>query len=545
MTMRDERWEQGLTELHETTRRMMAAESVEDVAQIVRAAAERLLDDTVATVYLLDDETLQPTSAVDLPPSIERECRALASESIAAHEPRFRTFATPTDTPYGVVAHCLGEYGALVVGRSGDTDLSGHETELVRILATNGEVALDRAIQLRKLRDREREIVDERNRLAALFENVPSPTASFVIEDDDPVVESVNPAFERVFGYTQEELVGEEIDDYIVPPGRESEAAEYNDLLQQGKNVNVEVRRLAADGPRDFLLDVVPFRLNAPNVHGYAMYTDITERKRREQELERQNERLDQFASIVSHDIRNPLNVAKGFLDVARETPEDEYFDRVETALDRVDDIVESVLSLARHGRTVTDPVPTNLAETVEAAWRNVETKDAALGVETSVDRELYGDATRLSTLFENLFRNAVEHGSTNPRSYPHEDSVEHSSTDNRDASRLDDAIDHVGPDVSVTVGILDDESGFYILDDGPGIPAENRDRVFESGFTTRSDGTGYGLAIVKEIVDAHDWTIAVEDDEHGARFEIRDVEWVTPDGMVEGSDLSETGSGA
>lgn len=494
MTRTDERWEESLTELHETTRRMMAAESVDDVASIVHGAAERLLAGAIATVYLDEAGDLRPTSAVSLPPAVEPDCRALVTDAETSSQPLVRTFSTTTDTPFSAVAHCLGEHGVLLVGRTGGTEFSGHETELVRILATNGEVALDRAIQLRGLRERESDIVDERNRLAALFENVPSPTASFVIENDEPVVESVNPAFERVFGYTQEELAGEKIDEYIVPPGQETQAGEYNDLLQQGKNINVEVRRLTADGSRNFLLDVVPFRLNAPNVHGYAMYTDITERKRREQELERQNERLEKFASIVSHDIRNPLNVAKGFLDVARETPEDEYFDRLETALDRVDDIVESVLTLARHGQTVTDPVPTDLSETAENAWKNVETMEATLQIDTAADRDLYGDSTRLTTLFENLFRNAL---------------------------------DHVGSDVTVSVGVLEDGTSFYVTDDGPGIPEENHERIFESGFTTRSDGTGYGLAIVKEVVDAHDWDITIGERKPGACFEIHGVTWV------------------
>jgi PAS domain S-box-containing protein len=60
----------------------------------------------------------------------------------------------------------------------------------------------------------------ERNRLAALFENVPSPTASFVVEDGQPVLKSANSAFETVFGHDECELVGENIDDYIVPPSR-------------------------------------------------------------------------------------------------------------------------------------------------------------------------------------------------------------------------------------------------------------------------------------------------------------------------------------
>jgi signal transduction histidine kinase len=133
--------------------------------------------------------------------------------------------------------------------------------------------------------------------------------------------------------------------------------------------------------------------------------------------------------------------------------------------------------------------------------------------------------------VFENLFRNAVEHGSTSPRSQAPEDCVEHGSTSNRTKSgdseasetprETGDAGDSV---VTVTVGSTD--SGFYVADDGPGIPESMREDVFETGYTTSADGTGFGLDIVRTIAAAHGWRVAaVEGAAGGARFEFTTVD--------------------
>ena len=489
--------EQTLTSLHDATRRMLVVDTPEEIAAVIVDASKELLELPYVGVFFESDEgdSLQPAAVAGLgdvsePPALE------AGESLAwqvFESGDSEMFVDVADHPSvhnpdthieEEIIHPIGEYGVMLVGASERETLSRADCDLVSVLATNGEAALDRAERVRMLHDREAELRHERNRLAALFENIPSPTASFVVEDGEPVIRSLNPAFERVFGYSESELTGENVDEYIVPPDREPEAEVYNEKLRQGQTVNVEVRRVAADGPRDFLLDVVPFRLEEPNVHGYAMYTDITDRKERERELERQNDRLEEFASIVSHDLRNPLNVARGYLELAEEMGDDEHFERADTALERMHDIIESVLALARQGRSLDETVAVSLSAAAGEAWRNVETAEATLDV--AGDATLDVDPSRFGSLLENLFGNAVEHG---------------------------------GPTATVTVGATDD--GFYVADDGPGVPREHRDAVFKSGETHSEDGTGFGLAIVKGIAEAHGWSVAITDAEGGgARFE-------------------------
>jgi len=232
--------------------------------------------------------------------------------------------------------------------------------------------------------------------------------------------------------------------------------------------------------------------------------SELTRRRTTEQ-LQQQNERLDEFASVVSHDLRNPLNVAEGRLMLAREEHDNEHLESVERAHTRIQSLIDDLLVLAREGNEVTDRSPVDLSSLASACWEVVETGDATLVVD--IDRTVRADASRLKQLFENLIRNSVEHGSTNRR------------------SETADAVEHGGADVTITVGALDDSDGFYVADDGPGIPESARTEVFEPGFSTGADGTGFGLSIVKQVAEAHGWSIrAVESADGGARFEITGV---------------------
>jgi PAS domain S-box-containing protein len=489
--------ERTLTGLHDAMRRMLAVDTSGEIASVIVDVAEDLLGLPYVGVFFVseDGDALLPAAVSgpvggDEPPVLE------AGESLAwrvyengeserfDYVPDHQDVHNPQTLIEEEIIHPLGEHGVLLVGATERGTLSRTDCDLVRVLAANGEAALDRADRVQMLHRREAELRRERNRLAALFENIPSPTASFFVEDGEPVIQSINPAFERVFGYGESELANERIDEYIVPPDAITEAEVYNQKLKEGESVNVEVRRIAVDGPRDFLLDVVPFRLDKPNVHSYAMYTDITDRKERERELERQNDRLEEFASIVSHDLRNPLNVARGYVELAEQTGDDEHFERADTALERMHDIIESVLTLARTGRSLDETVDVSLSTAAQQAWRNVETDGAAL--EVTGDATLLADPSRFGSLLENLFGNSVE---------------------------------HAGPSVTVRVGTTED--GFFASDDGPGIPLDHRDSVLKSGETHSEDGTGFGLAIVKSIAEAHGWTMSVTDGEDGgARFE-------------------------
>lgn len=207
--------------------------------------------------------------------------------------------------------------------------------------------------------------------------------------------------------------------------------------------------------------------------------------------IEERNDRLDEFAGIVSHDLRNPLNVASGHLALERENHDSEHLDSIADAHERMESLIEDLLRLARSGQDIENVEQIHLPEMLKLCWDNVATANAT--IEIDVDRTIRADRNRFRQMFENLIRNSVEHG---------------------------------GENVTVTVGRLDD--GFYFEDDGPGIPPDERERAFEAGYSTSEGGTGFGLSIVKQVVEAHEWTIQITDGaDGGVRFEITNVHFV------------------
>ncbi len=208
-------------------------------------------------------------------------------------------------------------------------------------------------------------------------------------------------------------------------------------------------------------------------------------------ELRRQNERLEEFASMVSHDLRNPITVASGYLELAREEGEPEQFDRIEGALDRMERLVEDLLYLAREGEDLDEVTAVALGEVAETAWAAVDDPEDGATLRAEGLGTVTADPDRLRQLLQNLFANATEYG---------------------------------GPDVTVAVESI--EGGFAVVDDGPGIPEELHERVFERGYTTDAEGSGFGLYIAEEIADAHGWELSLSRGEDGgARFEVTGVE--------------------
>jgi PAS domain S-box-containing protein len=314
-------------------------------------------------------------------------------------------------------------------------------------------------------------------------------------QDDNPMV-YVNDRFVEMTGYDREESIGVNCRFLQGPDTEEESVRALREAIDAEESTSVELLNYRKDGTEFWnRVSIAPIcDADGTVAHWVGFQEDITAFKEREEALERQNDRLDSFASIVSHDLRNPLNVAQGRVRLARDASDDgANLDAALDALDRMESIVERTLALAREGETVGDPERVDLAEVVADSWSTVDTADAALSVET--DREVLADPDRLRNLFENLMRNAV---------------------------------DHAGDDVSIRVGDLSD--GFFVEDDGPGIDPAVADSLFEPGESGAGGNTGFGLAIVQEIATAHGWTVEpTSGGDGGARFEVRGVDKRTP----------------
>ncbi|SDJ33750.1 PAS domain S-box protein [Natronorubrum texcoconense] len=407
--------------------------------------------------------------------------------------------------------------------------------------------------------ERERELEQYETILKAI------PDEVYVLDADGRFTNVIPPVDADLtsIGYSPDEQIGEHvslvIDDGDIKAGESIIAALLADDDRERDSYEITLHTKDGDRvPTENHLALLP--MEDGEFRGtVGVLRDITERKERERTLERQNERLESFASVVSHDLRNPLNVAQGQLSLVQEGRDDDRLETVAEAHDRMQGLIDGILTLAREEKPITDYNPIELAVFARRCWRHVETGSAAL--ETPTDAVVRVDGRRFERLLENLIRNAVEHGSTIPRSQTPEDAVEHSSTSpasqaHQDAGRRsasskpsvadapEDALEHgvvradqrgqptanggdpIDVSVTVTVGDLPDGEGFFVEDDGRGIPSDERERVLESGYSTATEGTGFGLAIVDRIATSHGWSVTVTDsDAGGARFEFRGVD--------------------
>lgn len=269
------------------------------------------------------------------------------------------------------------------------------------------------------------------------------------------------------------------------------------DALTDIDNTETELSVVDNGAERHFDLQLSPIRdPNNERVGRLVQFQEITVRKKREKQLEAKNKQLDQFASFVSHDLRNPLQIATGHTQLLRETGETEHIEQIASSLERMEQMIADLRALTNVDEDNIETKQLDLEAAAREAWQQVETEQTRLEIESTC--QIAADREFLLHIFENLFRNSVEHGAN-------------------------------GESITVTVGCLNDGAGFYVEDDGVGIPEDEREDVLEYGYSNSRTGTGFGLSIVQTIVDAHDWTVTVtESDDGGARFEFTGVDLIS-----------------
>ena len=303
----------------------------------------------------------------------------------------------------------------------------------------------------------------------------------------------LSPSTKRIMGYEAEELIGEIGFDYVHPDDVEGAMIEFSKTLEDPEIVGQsEFRYEHPERGWVWTSNRARNMIDDPHIQGLIVYTrDITERKQKEQALKDKKTKLEEFTNTLSHDIKNPLGVARGNLELIRERFDDgaEPIDNVEAALNRIDSIVNRTL-VSADGADIQEQFETvSLAEVIDRSWSMVETESATLEAEADVQIQAHRDS--LQQLFENLINNAIRHG---------------------------------GSSATVRIKEIEDD-GFYIEDDGPGIPEDERENVLKRGYSTKDRGLGLGIPIVDEICSAHGWTLQItESDNGGARFEITGV---------------------
>jgi PAS domain S-box-containing protein len=303
----------------------------------------------------------------------------------------------------------------------------------------------------------------------------------------------VNDAFCEITGYERSTVLGRSHDFLQGPATGEAGKRSLRDGIDAGESTSSELVNYRCDGsPFWNRVEIEPIRDDDGMVtHFIGFQRDVTDERLAVREASRHEERIERLTSDLTHDIKTPLSVAQGHLDLLAEDADvdAETIETIDGALDRSLELLAEFRTLVETGASVHDPEQVDLAAVARTAWDAAAGDSATLTVEDGLD-SIHADSQRLRRLLENLFRNAV---------------------------------DHAGPDVTVTIGPLTE--GFFVADDGPGIPEPDRDQVFEPGYSTREDGHGSGLAIVEQIADAHGWEISVtEAAAGGARFELTGI---------------------
>jgi signal transduction histidine kinase len=310
---------------------------------------------------------------------------------------------------------------------------------------------------------------------------VPDPFVRYEISDRSPEIAAVNEAFEAAFSPV---ATGTPVENWLRSDTAVNEGTveELCSALRAGDTVDTELRAAGAVPG-----DAADYRLRTLDGERGLLLTELAT-----------GVAVDRIASIVSHDLRNPLDVANAHLRAARETGAEEHFDQIRASHERMERIIQDVLTLSQREGAIELTDNVGVADVAADAWATVDTAGASLTLAADLPT-IAADPDRLQRLFENLFRNAVEHSPANRT--------------------------HDAP-TQVRVGRVD--GGFFVADDGVGIPEAERDRVFAPGYTTdrSGGGTGLGLTIVERIAEAHGWTISLTaSDAGGARFEVRPAE--------------------
>ena len=477
---------------------MEACHTKEEVYQLGVDAAEGVLEFDICGIDIEENGYLVPKATSSEMPNDGYDALE-ADEGLAGRTfqhgdsfliPDVRTMneAEPVQEQYrSILSVPISDYGVFQAGSREAEVFDEDDLELAELLMSHVTEVISRIDSQSALRESE-------EKYRTLVEG--SHDAIFIHSDEE--FQFVNGRVAELTGYSRDELVGMPVWNVV----HEDDRKEVKELIEDRDSDDTTHYQLRIRGKggnvRYVELSVQAITYNGEQAH-LGSARDVTERRQRKRKVERQNERLKEFASVVSHDLRNPLNVAQGHLELAHETGEDRHFEKTSSALGRMESLIEDLLKLARQGQDVSETEQVDLETVVRCAWSTVSTGEATLDLTVDLG-DVDADDGRLQELFENLFRNAVE---------------------------------HAGDSVTVRVGVLGDpdrdstpshggRDGFYVEDDGPGIPEDERDKVFKHGHTTAENGSGLGLSIISSIVDAHDWDVtATESDAGGARFEI------------------------
>jgi PAS domain S-box-containing protein len=452
----------------------MGASTKQEIAEVTVEAAKQIFDYDIVGMRLLNEDATPQTlglmaattdvrELLELDPPAYEVGKGPVGQSFEHGEREVIDDLRTQDTPFeydpirSAMCFPLGSYGVLSIGDTDTAAFTDEDVQMAAILATNATAALTRS-------DREGALRDRTASLSGLFENTADCIVDVEFTDETPYIRAVNPAFEQTFGYDADTVQGESLTELVVPTSEESGSQILVDHALAGRYIETEGRRKTATGRRDFLIRVVPIHPGESGVGAYVVYMDITERKRRDQQLQVLNR-------VLRHNIRNKLNIARGVLERALDTAGRVSDSMAHHGLDAVDQLLElceKARELATESASQNNPESVAIADLVTRTVRALEAEYPGAVISTDLATEaLVADTGQLEQALRELCENAIEH------------------TDQQE------------PRVRITVETgSDSDDGIIITvgDNGPGIPDDQRAVLQNGEETPLKHGDGLGL---------------------------------------------------
>ncbi|MBY8999949.1 MAG: PAS domain S-box protein [Candidatus Heimdallarchaeota archaeon] len=332
---------------------------------------------------------------------------------------------------------------------------------------------------------RKEELQQSYNLYRTLFET--TGTANLLFDEKGTII-LFNSRMENLSGFTREDVEGKRKWLEFIPQPELDMMIKLNEIRKTDASLvpdQYESRFINNEG---IIKNIILSVKTVPGTTNFlASITDITERKRAEDEISKQKEELSDFAHFMGHDIRNSLAAIEGYVEQLKEKYEDLYFEKILRRTNYVGNLLEHSIELAEAGTAVekTDQVDLDrLVETVADVIipKSIKFTKESLGT-------IKGDNSKLSQVFKNLFENSLAHGKPNK--------------------------------ISVTKSEKKDKIVISISNDGIIIDEKIINKVFDRGFSSKKGSTGLGLSIVKKIVEGHGWEISIDKKEKLTNFRI------------------------
>lgn len=272
----------------------------------------------------------------------------------------------------------------------------------------------------------------------------------------------------------------------LPPDHREAALADERRIIDTGEPL-LEIEEYTDYIDSHSLTSKVPWRDADGDVIGLVGLTrDITERKVNEHAARRQHERLAKVALVAAHELRNELQVADGRLRLVEDDPS--QVDVIADSHERLSSIVDRVIELASEERADREAKAVWLSTLSREVWDTIDQDGGTLEIEP--DARLVVDAESAGIFLQILFANALEHNDGT---------------------------------VTVTVGATTD--GFFVADDGGGIEVDPPERIFDAGYTSEAENSGFGLYVARTVAEEQGWTLSIADSgAGGARFDVAGV---------------------